>query len=325
MDKGAPQRKMSEILSYRDWYREGPLSGVAQTDRIVAAGPLHIINVSPPAGAVVEPAVPELAVHLLLRTAPLLRVGFNRQPRWLAVSPGSMIVAPPDTRCEYIADSAAHALTLAIPRAGLLEFTAMAAARLEIRSEEAFRDPRLARQIVQLWRAVDEGQPGSRLFADQVMRSVLHRVALDGHAGLSPKTSRETLSTHTLRRIRDFVEIHLAEELDVPMLAGAAGLSAAHFARAFTATTGMTPFRYVMSRRLARGRELLERTQRPTLDIALDVGFKTPSHFTSRFRREFGETPRSIRPARAGHSASVSLYNCVNGRADHGFLRGQTE
>ena len=41
----------------------------------------------------------------------------------------------------------------------------------------------------------------------------------------------------------------------------------------------MTPFRYVMTRRLARGRELLERTRRPANAIAIEVGFKTPSHF----------------------------------------------
>ena len=64
---------------------------------------------------------------------------------------------------------------------------------------------------------------------------------------------------------------------------------------AFAATVGMTPFRYVMTRRLARARELLERTGRSALDIALDVGFKTPSHFAFRFRREFGVTPRAIR------------------------------
>jgi AraC-like DNA-binding protein len=51
----------------------------------------------------------------------------------------------------------------------------------------------------------------------------------------------------------------------------------------------------VMTRRLARAHRLLAHTRRSALDIALDVGFKTPSHFTSRFRREFGVTPREIR------------------------------
>jgi hypothetical protein len=84
----------------------------------MAVGLVHVINVSAPAGAVVEPPVPEYALHLLLKTAPLLRVGFNRTPRWLAVSPGSMLIAPPDTTCEYVAESAAQVLTVSMPRPG---------------------------------------------------------------------------------------------------------------------------------------------------------------------------------------------------------------
>jgi AraC family transcriptional regulator len=61
------------------------------------------------------------------------------------------------------------------------------------------------------------------------------------------------------------------------MMANVAALSPAHFARAFAATVGMTPFHCVVTRRLARAHELLERTDRSALDIALAVGFKTPS------------------------------------------------
>jgi AraC family transcriptional regulator len=82
-------------------------------------------------------------------------------------------------------------------------------------------------------------------------------------------------------------------------------LSPAHFARAFAATVDMTPFRYVMTRRLARAREWIERSDRAVLDIALDLGFKTPSHFTSRFRREFGVTPRAIRSDAVTFSAPL--------------------
>jgi transcriptional regulator GlxA family with amidase domain len=108
---------------------------------------------------------------------------------------------------------------------------------------------------------------------------------------------------HTLRRLRDYVESRLADDLDVTQMAEVAGLSPAHFARGFTAIVGMTPFRYVMTQRLARARELIERTNRSALDIALDVGFKTPSHFTSRFRQEFGMTPRTIRQRTRGSVA----------------------
>jgi AraC family transcriptional regulator len=295
---------MSQVLSYRDWYRDGPLAAarqahrslVPQADRTIHAGPVHVINVSPPAGVIVDPAVPEYALHLLLRTAPLLRLGFNRRPRWLAVSPGSMLFTPPDTTCEFVADAAAHVLTVAIPKARVEDFARDSGARVEIRQEEAFRDPRLMNQLVRLWHELSDDAPAGGLFADQVMRALLETLARRTGARVSPRHGRERLPNHTLRHLRDYVESRLADDLDVTMMAEVAALSPAHFARAFAATVGMTPFHYVMTRRLARARELLERTRRPALDIALDVGFKTPSHFTSRFRREFGVTPRAIRP-----------------------------
>ena len=296
---------MSSALTYRDWYRCGPFAAVPQAARTLAAGPVHLTDVSPPAGAVVDPPVPELALHLLLRIAPLLRVGFNRRPRWLAVSPGAMIAAPPDTASEFVGDEAAHVLTIAVPKAQVDDFARDAGAPIEVRREEAFRDPRLVNQILRLWHALANDAPAGRLLADQVMREVLGTLARRaGSLPAEPRRLRERLPNHTLRRLRDHVESALADDLDVAGLAEVAGLSPAHFARAFAATVGLTPFRYVMSRRLARARELLERTRRPVLDIALEVGFQTPSHFTARFRREFGVTPRALRPGarRAGLS-----------------------
>ena len=90
---------------------------VPHETRVIPAGPVHLIDVSPPAGPVVDAPVPEYALNLLLDTAPLLRVGFNRPPRWLAVSPGAMIFAPPDTSCEFIGESSAHVLAVTIPKA----------------------------------------------------------------------------------------------------------------------------------------------------------------------------------------------------------------
>jgi AraC family transcriptional regulator len=295
---------MSQVLSFRDWYSEGVVAGsrhvrrpvVPEALRIVDAGPVHLINMTPPAGAVVDPPVPEYAVHLVLSTPPLLRVGFNRPPRWLVMSPGVLLVAPPDTAGDFIADGPSHLLTMTIPTARVDDFTETSGARIDIRHEEAFRDPQIARQLVRLWHALVDDAPASRLLADQVMRGVLEALSRRTDTRVAARHARERLSAPTVRRLRDFVEGRLADDIDVPMLASVAGLSAAHFARAFAATIGMTPFDYVMTRRLARARELLERTDRSALAISLDVGFRTPSHFTARFRREFGVTPREIRP-----------------------------
>ena len=295
---------MSQATDIFDWPRDTPhIAGVplhrliaADEYRVIQRGSVHMINLLPPAGVAVDPPVPEYAVHLVLRTPPLIQVGFNRAPRWLVMSPGVILPAPPDTEGEFIADDLSHILTMMIPKARVEDFTEDSGLRIEIRREETFRQARLMSHLIRLWNELADDAPASALFADQVTTEVLHTLAARTDAqGPSPRQARERMSARTVRRLRDYVESSLAEDLNVAMMANVAAMSPAHFARAFAATVGMTPFHYVMTRRLARAYELLHRTRHSVLAIAHHVGFKTPSHFTSRFRREFGMTPREIR------------------------------
>ena len=171
-----------------------------------------------------------------------------------------------------------------------------------MREEEAFRDPRLAQQLVRLWHELSTDTPDRRLLADQVMRAVIDTLATrSGSASpLSARAARERLTHRTLRRLRDYVEQSLADDLDVTAMAEVAGASPAHFARAFAATVGMTPFRYVMTRRLARARELLERT----------AGRRSPSRSRWASRRR-----ATSRPASAASTAWRRRKFAVSGQS----------
>jgi len=48
---------------------------------------------------------------------------------------------------------------------------------------------------------------------------------------------------------------------------------------------------------MARARRLLIETQRSVIDIGLEVGYSSPSHFSQIFRREVGVTPSAYRQA----------------------------
>jgi AraC family transcriptional regulator len=98
-----------------------------------------------------------------------------------------------------------------------------------------------------------------------------------------------------LRRAIKYVETHLAEPLRSYQLAKIAGLSKAHFARSFKATTGLTPNRFVMSRRLDRAVELLSASDESLADIATICGFSDQSHFCRVFRRTLGLSPGTWR------------------------------
>jgi transcriptional regulator of acetoin/glycerol metabolism len=108
---------------------------------------------------------------------------------------------------------------------------------------------------------------------------------------------RGGLSPGVLRRVREYVTAHIHENLDIATLASHAGLSAYHFARAFKASVGMPPHRYLLEQRIRKAAELIERSEQPLTSIALDVGFADQAHFSRSFHALMGLTPSQFRRA----------------------------
>jgi AraC family transcriptional regulator len=85
-------------------------------------------------------------------------------------------------------------------------------------------------------------------------------------------------------------------------LAQAAGYSKAHFVRLFRRTTGTSPHRYVLQRRLGRAHRLIVATALPLAEVASETGFASQSHLNSAFARVYGCTPGDAR--REAHRSS---------------------
>lgn len=98
-----------------------------------------------------------------------------------------------------------------------------------------------------------------------------------------------------LRRITEYIEAHLAEDVSLRDLAAVAGLSTHHFGEAFKTSSGTTPHRYLIERRIHRAKELLLGADHSIVEIALAVGFASHSHFTDNFRKLTGITPSRFR------------------------------
>ena len=110
-----------------------------------------------------------------------------------------------------------------------------------------------------------------------------------------PPQMRGGLAPGAARRVREHVEAHLSENIDLAGLAGIAGLSLYYFARAFKQTTGVTPHHYLVMRRLERAKEMLSRGEELLAEIALATGFADQSHLARHFRQVLGVTPRQFR------------------------------
>jgi transcriptional regulator GlxA family with amidase domain len=102
--------------------------------------------------------------------------------------------------------------------------------------------------------------------------------------------------------LMDWVRERLDEPLGVERLAERAAMSPRHFARAFTAETGVTPAKAVERLRLEAARAHVEGSREPIDRVAERVGFKDPERMRRAFLRAFGQPPQALR--RAALSAS---------------------
>jgi len=100
-----------------------------------------------------------------------------------------------------------------------------------------------------------------------------------------------------VRQVTEFIERNLDKDLPLAELAAVVCMSPFHFARLFKRSTGVPPHRFVVRQRIARARVVLTTRELSIAQISRMVGFRTPSHFTTVFRRVLGITPGAFRAA----------------------------
>ena len=114
-----------------------------------------------------------------------------------------------------------------------------------------------------------------------------------------------------LLRAKDLADARYFEALAVRDLAGAAGLSRAHFSREFRRAFGDSPHAYLLTRRLERAAALLRGTDRSVAEICFSVGLRSVGSFTTSFTRTYGTSPTAYRAAYPPAAAHAVVPSCV--------------
>ena len=95
-----------------------------------------------------------------------------------------------------------------------------------------------------------------------------------------------------LIQLRACIDAHLGDEtFGIDDLAAALGLSRTTLYRRLRAVTDDSPMELLWQRRLEHAAHLLEQRAGTVSEIAYGVGFKSVSHFSTRFRDHFGVSP----------------------------------
>jgi AraC-like DNA-binding protein len=182
-------------------------------------------------------------------------------------------------------------------------------------AEFAFRDSRLrlgagsnvwARLLERIGRLradvsayVDAGDPGARpaMYPWYALRScvfLLEVLSLLTAENVEP-LSRVIAGDPVLRAVDAFLRERLDRTYRLPEVAAEVGRAPAYLCTSFHRRTGMTIGAYHNSLRIGRACERLRHPDTPITRIALELGYRSPQHFSAAFRRARHMSPREYR------------------------------
>ena len=156
------------------------------------------------------------------------------------------------------------------------------------------------RQIEYILRALeadlDAESPAGKLFGQSLINALAVHLQRQ-YSVTPPKTMnlRGGLPSARLKRVKEYIEANLDQDVALSQLAATAGMSPHYFAELFKQSVGVSPHQYLLRRRIERARQFLHDSNMRILEAGVRSGFSDQSHFTKIFRRMVGVTPTEYR------------------------------
>ncbi len=92
-----------------------------------------------------------------------------------------------------------------------------------------------------------------------------------------------------------YIHHHLSEDLSLQHVAKIVHMSPKYFSRYFKQQTGVGFREYINEQRIKKAKDLLDFTNEELHEIALSLGFRNQSYFTTVFKKNTGTTPNKYR------------------------------
>jgi AraC family transcriptional regulator len=249
--------------------------------------------------------VPEMVVpaHILI-----LRTGSSSIIEWkeggldrkAKLEPGSVSLLPAGSRraARVFRPQPGEASILQL-RPGFLQRSVGELARggkVELGRHMDLRDPQIARLIESLRADIAAGLPTGRLFGESIAAAISAHIAQQYSVTTTRlEEFRGGISPARLKRVLEYIDANLADNLVLDKLAEVAGLNLYHFARGFRQSTGLSPHQHVLRTRIERAKEFLRNPHLSVLEASARTGFVDQSHFSKVFRRIVGVAPSKYR------------------------------
>jgi AraC family transcriptional regulator len=140
-------------------------------------------------------------------------------------------------------------------------------------------------------------EAGSQLYFETLSTQIM--LHLLRHYTAAPDRLRRTdfadeqLLHERFRPVVEYVQTHFSDDISLKTLADLVYLTPAHFSRLFKRAFGLSPYQYVLQKRVDAARHLLNDPALTVADVALRVGFADHSHLSRHYKRLIGSAPRA--------------------------------
>lgn len=284
---------------YADFYRKSPYSMFPQEHRDSPGRlPFHMMVVDQKDHDFSDPAVPETILALPLSAQDQNTWAWDFGDGWHrhCAEPGRVLVLPPDSASHWEVRGQRKLLVLTVPSKTVKQMLGSCAPEridetLIPLAADTLEDSLIQPLMLHLWESISNANAVDRLFVDGALVTLVsHLIQRAGATQRAPKYV--ALPPWRLLRVREYVEAHLHEEVDIVTLAEIAGLSVRHFSRAFREEVGETPHKWLMTRRTEKAMELMGNANLGLAQVAEACGFAGQSHFTKVFKQLTGHTPK---------------------------------
>lgn len=109
------------------------------------------------------------------------------------------------------------------------------------------------------------------------------------------QTNTEKAYSDTFKNMVQFIREHYTDKITLDNIASSGNVGKTLCTKIFKNYTSKTPVDYLISLRIAKGIELLSKSNLSITDIAYATGFNSASHFTKTFREQIGCTPHDFK------------------------------
>lgn len=217
----------------------------------------------------------------------------------LKTSPGEIWINPPSSPFSHDISEPCYFVILAVEEETFLENCALGLAnkKLQFLNNYNVLDETI-KGIIDLF--LIEARAGGRN-GYQYLKNLLALLSthyIQNYSNFSdlinqhPATSK--LDQKQVDKIDQYIDRNIGSKISVEDLADLLRCSKFYFLREFKKFVGITPYQYLLNKRLEQARMLLSAPQNTISSVGFDLGFNDQSHFTKAFKNQFGLTPKQF-------------------------------